>query len=383
MEQGSGPSQSVAGGRPKTSAAKKDGHYVLLDGARGYAALAVVVYHVMATFNVHGIIPGSFLAVDLFFLMSGFVIAYSYEKRLQEGTMSFWRFFEIRTIRLYPLYAVSIALGALFFCTKIIMGEPDAPPVKDMLLAVPGSVLMLPVFPIGDTTLINYPFSPSAWSLVLEFWFNLVFALVAIRWGVKALAVLAAVSFAVLVQQSMAAGTTDLGWGISSLLGGSARFWFSFTVGVILFRLKKPGVALSPVWLLLAAPVLLFILLPHDAVPLQLVWIAVAFPMFVYICSRISVGGIAAVISDHLGRLSYAIYIIHTPTILLAFGVLTVLVGPVWRDYPLESGIYALTGVLIASALSTYLFDEPFRRWLRTKTAPRKPAPPKMAAAQP
>lgn len=360
------PAASSATGKG-TPAKNKDGHFIVLDAARGYAAIAVVIYHTMELFHIRGMFSGSFLAVDLFFLMSGFVIAFSYEKRLQDRSMSFLRFFEVRTVRLYPLYFVSIILGALYLVTKIVLGQPDAPAPTDMLLAAGPSALMLPVVAVGDPSLLNYPFSPSAWSLVLEFWFNLLFAVTAVRWGVRALSVIAGVSFLVLCQQAMAYGTTDLGWGVLTLLGGSARFWFSFTLGVILFRLRKTGPSLPPIYLLLVSPALLFILIQRDNIALQLVWIGVVFPLFVRIAARIDVSGAAAVVSDHLGRLSYGIYILHGPVMMLMLGALTVVMGRVWELHALATGAFLLVGVLVASAILTYAFDEPFRRWVRNK----------------
>ena len=353
-------------------APSKSGHFIVLDAARGYAAVCVVIYHIMELFRVPGSFSGAFLAVDLFFLMSGFVIAFSYDQRLRDRSMSFWRFFEVRTIRLYPLYAVSILLGALYFCVKIALGQPDAPAASDMLIAVGPSVLMLPVVAVGDPALMNYPFSPSAWSLVLEFWFNLVFAITAVRWGVRALGVIAAVAFVVLCVQSVGYTSTDLGWGVSTLLGGSARFWFSFTVGVVLFRLRKAGPALKPVHLLLVSPALLFILIPRDNIVLQLIWIGVAFPLFVHVAARVNVSGALATISDHLGRLSYGIYILHGPVMMLMLGMLTVMMGRSWELYPVQTGVFLLAGVMVATAAATYFFDEPFRRWLRAWRRPAK-----------
>jgi peptidoglycan/LPS O-acetylase OafA/YrhL len=226
---------------------------------------------------------------------------------------------------------------------------------------------MLPVVAVGDPSLLDYPFSPSAWSLVLEFWFNLLFAVTAVRWGIRGLSVIAGAAFLVLCHQAVQGGTTDLGWGVSTLVGGSARFWFSFTLGVILFRLRKAGPSLPPVYLLLVSPALLFILIPGNNIVLQLVWIGVVFPLFVHIAARINVSGAAAVVSDHLGRLSYGIYILHGPVMMLMLGALTVVMGRVWEQHALATSAFLFVGVMVATAVLTYWFDEPFRRWIRNK----------------
>src|SRR5205085_12699808 len=82
-----------------------------LDGLRGIAALAIVLRHCDGFFGAD-VLPGSYLAVDLFFVLSGFVIAFAYEDRLASG-LSAWRFAWVRVVRLYPLYVLGIALGGL------------------------------------------------------------------------------------------------------------------------------------------------------------------------------------------------------------------------------------------------------------------------------
>lgn len=108
-------------------------HYLALDAARGIAAIAVVLYHVqtyiypevVVTIMPH-LFHRSFLAVDLFFLMSGLVIARSYEVRLLNGKMSFFGFFQTRLVRLWPLYLLGTILGFIYAFVKssVLMTEP-------------------------------------------------------------------------------------------------------------------------------------------------------------------------------------------------------------------------------------------------------------------
>src|SRR5215218_10369185 len=91
-------------------------HFEILDGLRGIAALAVVIFHFMEwvfpdvskNFIAHG-----FLAVDFFFCLSGFVIGYAYDDRI--GQMGIWAFFKARLIRLQPLVILGSVLGLLAF----------------------------------------------------------------------------------------------------------------------------------------------------------------------------------------------------------------------------------------------------------------------------
>ena len=83
--------------------------YITLDAMRGIAALFVVARHFS---GLRGAADPqfSFLAVDLFFLLSGFVLSFSYDERIAAG-MSPAAFLMKRIIRLYPLYFLGIALG--------------------------------------------------------------------------------------------------------------------------------------------------------------------------------------------------------------------------------------------------------------------------------
>jgi peptidoglycan/LPS O-acetylase OafA/YrhL len=89
-------------------------HYAILDGLRGIAALAVLVYHYFvfqSNPELPNPIPYAWLAVDFFFLLSGFVIASAYEARLC-ASMTFVDFVKIRFVRLYPMILAGVLLGA-------------------------------------------------------------------------------------------------------------------------------------------------------------------------------------------------------------------------------------------------------------------------------
>src|SRR6185437_6209521 len=80
--------------------------YATLDGLRGVAALAVVLYHYASDL----IAPHGYLAVDLFFAMSGFVIASAYEAKLKDG-LDVRGFLGIRAKRLAPLWMLGAIVG--------------------------------------------------------------------------------------------------------------------------------------------------------------------------------------------------------------------------------------------------------------------------------
>ena len=86
------------------SADKPDKQHVFLelDAMRGVAAICVMLYHYSPFLSASKVLPSAYLAVDMFFLLSGFIIAHAYRARLLAG-MSLGKFAVVRIIRLYPL----------------------------------------------------------------------------------------------------------------------------------------------------------------------------------------------------------------------------------------------------------------------------------------
>src|SRR3954452_18230692 len=92
-------------------------HYQVLDGLRGVAAITVVIFHTFEAYadenRFRQILNHGYLAVDFFFLLSGFVIAYAYDDRW--GKMTQWEFYKRRLIRLQPMVIMGNIIGALLF----------------------------------------------------------------------------------------------------------------------------------------------------------------------------------------------------------------------------------------------------------------------------
>jgi peptidoglycan/LPS O-acetylase OafA/YrhL len=102
-----------------------------LDGLRGVAAILVVLFHENYWFSQTGLVPKAYLAVDFFFCLSGFIIAYSYSEHLISGQLSFLKFSAIRLVRLYPLYLLGTVLGLLRLSVQIAIGHPAAPSISN------------------------------------------------------------------------------------------------------------------------------------------------------------------------------------------------------------------------------------------------------------
>lgn len=342
-------------------------HYLYLDAARGFAAISVVIYHFKDFLPAALPFQGSFLAVDLFFLMSGFVICRSYETRLQAGTINFFSFAKTRIIRIYPLYLLATVIGFLYQAIKIHLHMPSAVPAGMLLSMVPAAVFMLPSSIGMSSAGSSFPFTPSAWSLSLELWFNLIWALGLYKISSRSISCLTLISAAGLIFQGVKLGTVDLGWGFSTIVGGSIRFWFSFLLGILICRYRNNFANIRlPLWpaALIAA---LFVCIGHNNIILQFTWIFAVFPLFVLLALRSEPAGKRVAVAGFLGRTSYAIYILHAPLELFLFGVLKAFfhVDPV-KLAPF-SGVAAVLTVVIISSILTYYYDEPFR--IRIKSA--------------
>ena len=107
---------------------KEKVHFHSLDGLRGVAAIVVVIYHVFEGYQFVGdkqyieFMNHGYLAVDFFFMLSGFVIGYAYDDRLSGG-MSIWSFFKRRLVRLHPMLVVGTILGLFhIWCVGLSSG---------------------------------------------------------------------------------------------------------------------------------------------------------------------------------------------------------------------------------------------------------------------
>ena len=138
-----------------TAIAPAKNHYVILDGLRGVASLMVLAFHLCEPFcdenPVKQVINHGYLAVDFFFMLSGFVIAYAYDDRWTRMTQ--WEFYKRRLIRLQPMVIMGSLFGAALFYFQTGPAFPLIPatPVWKMLLVmlVGCTLLPLPISVLG------------------------------------------------------------------------------------------------------------------------------------------------------------------------------------------------------------------------------------------
>lgn len=331
-----------------------------LNGLRGIAAIAVMNAHLSAYFA--GIrSPNVGLAVDFFFLLSGFVIAHAYSDRLASG-MGVARFMATRVIRLYPLYLLGLIIGAavvgLFWMQSWTKG----------IASVGFGLLFLPPPPSLSANSYNlFPFNFAAWSLFFELAANLVYAALAPRLTRRVLAILIAASFVGLIAVGLHFGTLDKGVRPEGFLGGLARVMFSFFAGVALYRLwlvRPMRVNLHPLVLygLLIAPLLIKPAEPY-LWPYELAVIAIYFPLLLWFGAPSQPKGVWMWSAAALGTISYPLYVLHAPLwdVFKATSEAVMTAAAPW------SGLILLCVLLVACwALETYI-DLPLRRWLNRR----------------
>jgi peptidoglycan/LPS O-acetylase OafA/YrhL len=298
----------------------------LLDGLRGFAALLVVLYHMPPYVQGWFYFPNSFLAVDFFFCLSGFIIAYSYERRILNG-MSLADFSVARLIRLYPLYFLGSAFGLLSALALTHAYSRNHLTPGELLTTVALSVLLLPN--LGDVWANHnvFPLNGPAWSLFFELFANLVFWFM-IRSRLASKVWLLGVAATCLVMLSLYKGPlAEAGAFSQSFTQGFARVGFSFCMGVVVFRFRENGratfwsrrmtlvVGLAVVFLLGGMLLTRGEIAERHAT--QLFFVAVVSPLVVYLGSLVKLPVATEPFCSFLGDFSYPLYILHQPFLLI------------------------------------------------------------------
>ncbi|MET4081943.1 peptidoglycan/LPS O-acetylase OafA/YrhL [Pedobacter sp. UYP30] len=212
-------------------------HYKILDGLRGLAAVAVVIFHFMewaySDFTKNFIAHG-FLAVDFFFCLSGFVIAYAYDDRVER--MGIVQFLKARLIRLHPLIILGSVLGLLTFLLDPFGGQPEAYSLGRTILIFLSSIFLIP-FPIMAERGFNlFGLNAPAWSLFWEYVANIFYVFILFRISRKVLFFLTVIAAATLCVVSYKAGNLLGGWSGETFWDGGARIFFSFLAGLAIYR---------------------------------------------------------------------------------------------------------------------------------------------------
>jgi len=371
-------------------------HYNILDGLRGAAALMVVWYHVFEGYafaeGTNGVEGGGlinvfnhgYMAVDFFFMLSGFVISYAYDDRWNQ--MSMGDFFKRRLVRLHPM----IVMGAVIGLTTFLLGggvkwDGSVTPMSGVALAFFLTCLFIPAWPgamhevRGNGEM--FPLNGPSWSLFFEYIGNICYALFIRKLSTKALSWLVAVLGVVYIWFSVGnvSGyeSIGVGWTVGdsvNIFGGFLRMMFPFSLGMLLARNFKPVRVRGIFWL---AIVLLFALFSVPFFPsvggicvngiFEMCCIMLIFPVIVWLgASGVTTDKASTGVCKFLGDLSYPLYIVHYPVMYLFYAWLIknqlYTVADTWQVVLL---VFAVNITLAIVALK--LYDEPVRRWLAAK----------------
>ena len=365
-------------------------HYALLDGLRGVAALLVVIYHIFEGFAFAQTTNGEgsglittlnhgHIAVDFFFMLSGFVISYAYDDRWQRMTLG--GFVKRRLIRLHPMIIMGAIIGAISF---LLGGSQQwsgaSTSVGWIVVAMLLCMLMVPATPgasydvrgNGEMFSLNGP----QWSLFFEYLGNVLYALLIRRLSTKALAtlciVLGALHAWIFTFNLSGYDSVGIGWTVDTInfWGGLVRMLFPFTLGMLLARGFHPRKIKGAFWIC-SAMLLAVFSVPYIASPAsislnslyEVACIGIVFPIIVWLGACGSTEGSTGKISGLLGDLSYPLYIVHYPLMYLFYSWLIDK-----HFYSLEATILMPAIVVAASIALAYaclkLYDEPVRRYL-------------------
>lgn len=341
----------------------RDRYFYSLDAIRGIAALLVVVRH---TGNFFGGIefPVSYLSVDVFFLLSGIVIAGSYEKRLYAG-FTFTAFMRIRIARIYPLYI----LGTLITVLTITGNFSHEFTMIEVLAALPLAFFLLP------STLNGFPLNGPAWSVFFELLVNFAYGAFINTLSDRALKIIVLVSGVILIALVAAHPKHHLDVGFSfPYYAGIFRTTYSFFLGVLLYRrflvaktpkLESLAKIIMP-WLFIGAVVLILIANPAFSIRPYFVILSVlfVFPALIYVSLSFQPSGLSANMCQTLGIASYGIYAIHAPLAVLVNGVLIEVYETNVNRYAPWSGLIFLVLLFFLCLLLDRFYDRPTRRYM-------------------
>jgi len=369
-------------------------HYNLLDGLRGVAALLVVWYHIFEGYAFAGgtlieSINHGYLAVDFFFILSGFVIGYAYDDRWGKS-LTLKDFFKRRLIRLHPMVVMGAVLGAITF---LIQGSVqwDGTHIATSMVMV---ALLLTMFFIPAIPGANYevrgngemfPLNGPSWSLFFEYIGNILYALFIRKLSTKALMILTVLLGIALtwfaVFDISGYGSIGVGWTLDSVnfLGGALRMLFPFTMGMLLSRHFKPIKVRGAFWICSAVLLVLFTV-PYIEGISPISWnglyeafcIIVIFPILVWVgASGNTTDKRSTQICKFLGDISFPLYIVHYPFMYLFYAWLIknqlFTFAETWQ---VALGVYFWNIFLAYIVLKVY--DEPARKWLAARFLNKK-----------
>ncbi len=356
-------------------------HYDILDGLRGVAAIMVVCFHLFeayATSHIDQRINHGYLAVDFFFILSGFVVGYAYDDRWKMMTVA--EFLKRRFIRLHPMVVIGALIGAAMFYTQgCSVWDVSTVSLSVLLVATLLNAFLIPATPgievrgVGEM----FPLNGPSWSLLFEYIGNILYAFFIRKLSTGALAVLVVLAGCGLGWYAIGGPLGDICVGYSltgmEFTGGSLRLLFAFSAGLLLSRVFRPVKVKGAFWLCgLAIVALLSVPRIGGAGHLWMngiydtVCCVVFFPLLVWLGASGKTTDIAtARVCKFFGDISYPLYMVHYPFIYLYYA--WVKNENLTFTQSLPGAIALVAGSILLAYLCLKLYDEPVRRFLTKK----------------
>ncbi|MBQ0016104.1 MAG: acyltransferase [Bacteroidales bacterium] len=374
--------------------------YATLDGLRGIAALAVLVYHLFeavafANGDAEQQMFHGFLAVDFFFLLSGFVMGHAYDNKMNAANshnrLTFCRLMLTRIIRLHPMIIIGSLTGLIVYiaqgCTR---WDGTMMPWSTILIGFILSLLIIPS-PLSNDLRGNteaFPLNGPSWSLFLEYVGSILYGLILHKLKTRHVAYIAVVSalgYAAIGILTYGDESSTLAFGWSSttpqLIGGLLRMLTSYTIGLTLWRLirhKRPS-SLHPTVSCCIAAMLLTALLCTPSLGNLNLWyewicICVVFPIVIWIAASESTHTTPTILHNTctwIGELSYPLYAIHYPLIYLYIGWINQDLHP-FGPYSWCTPVAIAAIAILAAVACMRLYDRPVRNWLTHATQQKR-----------
>jgi peptidoglycan/LPS O-acetylase OafA/YrhL len=343
-----------------------------LEGLRGYAALLMVVYHAWVLTGGpllgggRAVLSGGFLAVDLFFVLSAFVLTLP---AARTGTFGSWRDYALRrAARIVPAYYAALAIALVLFHPLAGPAADRRPPTADALLAHLSFLQVEARLIPGYDGALGFRVDPPLWTMSVEVAFYAVLPLVIlgflrrpVLWLLIAVAATVALRWLVL---GLAHGSTE-----DRLLSLPPMYAADFAAGMAGAWLYARGVTIRG-WMIAGAVLAALAVLWASGAPTadaarlgarQSLWLAVATPAAFGALVFTATGARWAdnPVARWLGKVSFGVFLFHFMVMLLLVNALGV-----ERDFPIVLGL-GLAGSLAAGYASWRLIEEPARRRAR------------------
>jgi peptidoglycan/LPS O-acetylase OafA/YrhL len=366
-----------------TNSLSAKSHYPLLDGLRGVAAIIVVTFHLtepLGTGHLDILVNHGYLAVDFFYLLSGFVIGYAYDDRWP--TMTIGTFLKRRLERLQPLVVLGMTLGAIgfYFTDSTIWPLIHTVPLWKLLLVLLIGYTILPVPLSLDIRGWQemHPLNSVGWSLFFEYLANILYALGIRKFSNTALSIVVLIAALALAHLAITspAGDVSGGWTLNAeqVRVGLTRTMYPFFAGLLLSRVAKPT-RIKHAFFGCSLVLALVLYMPRiggaDHVWLngiyEAVCIILVFPLLVYVgASGVGQTQMESRLCKFLGDISYPLYLVHYPLVYFYVAWISNHKGVTLAQAWPYAVLILLGGIGLAYA-SLKWYDEPVRRWLRTK----------------